>query len=516
MNHSDVNFTNEQELDTLFENILIELPPEDVVNTVTPWKKTMKYILTGIALKTLTLNFLSLNYILPAIGTLLTLLGFRSLRQENRWFKSCFYISVIQSLFYFFTLTLNTTIWKSTFYASQTTFILTIINHILLFIFFLAFWLGLRTVQQKAGLAPHAGSALALIFWYALLYLLALFQYNGILLFILMLLGYISLLLSLYKLSKEFDYASYAIKTAPIRISNTFLLMGIVIFFFTGCICGYLFGNSYPMKWTAVEPKNNTQIEEIKEHLISTGFPTHILDDIDTKDLLECKDALYIRTEINNYPVNEGRQVTGYRQETSLLGTPQEVTYTETVYDVEELQCTSIAVRLSTTTEQWKIFHHFRWTTNPGFYGTESLRLSPSYHSSDGWESIGDVSGRLLYEKDGISYTAPYHSLNSKTYTSNNLFENQQTVTDIFATFSLPNHGENQRGYLSYTTKKVSESFKLYSSIHYTHQSSWKQYPVMTAQESSLQSLLEENSPFKEIQDILLFHPHEETKEISN
>lgn len=516
MNRPDMDFTNEQDLDTLLENSLIELPPEDIVNEVTPWKKAMKYILTGIALNTLTLQFFCLHYILPAIGMLLTLFGFRALRQENRWFKACYLFSAMRILIYYPTLVLNTTILQNTFYHSQTTSILTIINLILMFASLFGFWYGIRTVQKKAELAPRAGNALALIFWYALLCLLALAQYNGSIIAILMLIGYLFLLYSLYRLSKEFDKTGYVIQAAPVKIPNKCILLGSITFLLIGSTCGYLFGNSYPMNWTKTKPTDNAQIAEVKKHLVSIGFPSHIMDDLNSEDLLECKDALYVRTEINNYPVNKGREFTEYLQKTSPLGTPQDITYTETVYDTKELQCTSIAVRLSTTTEQWKIFHHFRWTTNPGFYGTESLRLSPAYRFDDGWEAIGDVTGRLLYDKDGTSYTAPYHSLSSKTYTSNGLFEGQQKVTDIFANFSLPEDGENQRGYLSYTTKESSESFKLYSSFHYTHQNSWKQYPVMTAQENSLKSLLEDDNPFKEIQDVLLFHPQEEIGGSSN
>ena len=47
----------------------------------------MNRILFGMALCAITLNFLCLNYILPAVGTVLLLLGFRTLRRENRWLR---------------------------------------------------------------------------------------------------------------------------------------------------------------------------------------------------------------------------------------------------------------------------------------------------------------------------------------------------------------------------------------------------------------------------------------------
>lgn len=43
----------------------------------------MNRILFGMALCAITLNFWCLNYILPAIGTVLLLLGFRTLRRKT-------------------------------------------------------------------------------------------------------------------------------------------------------------------------------------------------------------------------------------------------------------------------------------------------------------------------------------------------------------------------------------------------------------------------------------------------
>ena len=53
----------------------------------TPWRKSMGHVLLGMALCTLTLRFLWLDYLLPAIGMVLSLWGFRALRQENKWFQ---------------------------------------------------------------------------------------------------------------------------------------------------------------------------------------------------------------------------------------------------------------------------------------------------------------------------------------------------------------------------------------------------------------------------------------------
>ena len=118
MREYDVNNLNEQEFDSMLQSSMAELPPDDIAYEVTPWRKAINRILTGFALGAITLNFLGLNYLLPAIGMILTILGFRTLRKENKWFNACWIITVVRSAYYFPTLILNTTIYQSTFYAS--------------------------------------------------------------------------------------------------------------------------------------------------------------------------------------------------------------------------------------------------------------------------------------------------------------------------------------------------------------------------------------------------------------
>ena len=90
-----------------------DTPPEEIVAEVTPWRRAMNRILFGMALCAITLNFRCLNYILPAVGTVLLLLGFRTLRRENRWLGGCFAVTVIPAVCIFATLVLNTTILQS-------------------------------------------------------------------------------------------------------------------------------------------------------------------------------------------------------------------------------------------------------------------------------------------------------------------------------------------------------------------------------------------------------------------
>ena len=117
MSNHEWESMNERDFETMLEKSVLDFPPDDVVEDVTPWRKAMSRVLVGMALCAITLNFWCLNYILPAVGMVLSLLGFRSLWRENKWFRNCFIITVIRAAYFFPMLILNTTIIQSTIFS---------------------------------------------------------------------------------------------------------------------------------------------------------------------------------------------------------------------------------------------------------------------------------------------------------------------------------------------------------------------------------------------------------------
>lgn len=483
-----------------------DVPPEEIVAEVTPWRRAMNRILFGMALCAVTLNFLCLNYILPAIGTVLLLLGFRALRQENRWLGGCFAITVIRAAYFFATLILNTTILQSAVFTPAVTTALTAANAVLLLGLYFCFWRGLLAVQKKAGLPAQAGGALALIVWHALVCVLAAVQYGGWVVPIAMLIGYGFLLRSLYRLSGALDEAGYAIAPGPVRVTDRCLVLVIAAVLGIGCTLGYLFGGSYRMDWQPVDTSAQAQTEATRQRLLDLGFPEDVLDDLTPEDIAACDGALRVVAEVEDYPVNEGRNVLW-----EACNEENERYYVQdTVYDVKELRLTGVAVQLPGERETWMVFHHFLWTTDPGFCGTEVLQIWPADENmQDGWRFAGDVTGRVLYDRDGQTFTASYHTLGRQTYTADSVFFGQRTNSDLFAAFSLPRHGEHARGYVAYTAAAVQSGCLLNSWINYTHQQSWLQYPVVTAMEKRMTSAFGNTGAFYTVQHALQFFPED-------
>ncbi len=486
-----------------------DMPPEEIVAEVTPWRRAMNRILFGMALCAITLNFLCLNYILPAIGTVLLLLGFRTLRRENRWLGGCFAVTVVRAAYFFATLILNTTIFQSAVFTPAVTTALTAVNAMLLLALYVCFWRGLLAVRAKAGLPARASGALALIVWYALICALAAVQYGGWVVPIAMLIGYGCILRSLYRLSGALDEAGYAIAPKPVRVTDRCIVLVLAAALGIGGALGYLLGGSYPMDWQPVDISEQTQTETIRQQLLDLGFPEDVLDDLTPEDIAACDGALRVVVEVEDYPVNDGRTVLweAYNEKN------ERYYVQDTVYDVKELRLTGVGVQLPGERETWMVFHHFLWTTDPGFYGTEAIQIRPAYRSiPEGW-AAGDATGRVLYDRDGQTFAAPYASLGARTFTANTVLWGEQTNTDLFAAFSLPRHGEHARGYVAYSTTEARDGYILSSGEYYVHQQTWLQYPAMTAMEKRLTAAWGDTGAFRTVQDALQFDPVDKAAE---
>lgn len=144
-----------------------------------------------------------------------------------------------------------------------------------------------------------------------------------------------------------------------------------------GCTLGYLFGGSYRMDWQPVDASTQAQTEAVRQQLLGLGFPEEVLNDLAPEDIAACDGALRIVTETEDYPVNDGRNVLweAYNEKN------ERYYVQDTVYDVKELRLTGVAVQLPGERETWMVFHHFLWTTDPGFYGTEAIQIRPACRS---------------------------------------------------------------------------------------------------------------------------------------
>ena len=462
-----------------FDALLIEAlpePPSEIINSITPWQRAFRMILIGLGMTSVTLNFLCLQYLLPAIGMLLLLLGFRRLRKENEWFTACFALSVLRCILFYPSLILYATVYSEALAQNGVFSILSGIQITLLFLLIGCLHRGIRKLQSENGLKPHAASAVGLLIWYAIVCIFGISGYSGLLLGIPMLLCYLLMLYCLHKLSKEIATAGYAASMQQTVLSDGAVAGSIAVLTAVGILCGAIFFSDYPMHWTPQKQDEHSHITDICQKLTDLGFPKEILADMNSEDILQMQDAFQVTVTQHEHPVNDGREVVEVEDDTY---------HHTTVYDQNELRITQIAVELSGDCQRFYLVHHFEWVITPKFYGTEAMQFWTA-DRLDGWMIEHEPSGRLLYSENGTEYTANYYTLGTESYQYNSLFADvfgKQQKSDLFAAFSMPNTGERHRGYISYGIIERTDGCIIDSWINYVHQKHPWQYPHTTAKQ---------------------------------
>lgn len=479
----------------LLQGSLPETLPDDVIHAITPWRQAVERILWGMALTAVTLNFWGLNYILPFAGVILSLLGFRTLRGENGWFRACWLTAAVRVILVAGNLIVDATIWQGQ--LSGILMGMTAVSVLLLFVQFFCLWRGLGAVQKKMEL--DCGSAVAgwLVVWYCVLCLLALVRFNGLLLPIVMLAVYGLILRSLWRLSGQLEEAGYGVSTTKVRVPDWLVAAAVTVLTAVGILLGlFLFGR-YSMAWSPRADDYVAEAAEVRQELLDLGFPEVVLADLTEAELLSCRGALRVITDETELPIDRGREEV--RQEGSLY-------HYYNVYE-EYVRIIGVGVELPGTRERWRVFHHFEYLDGTTFYGTECAQLWPAYVMNQGWSGGSDVTGRLLYDDGGITCTAPFVSLSGEAYTTNSIFWGESTQRAVFAEFSMPNHGSRHRGYLTYEILENTDGYLVDAWINLTHQTTRLQYPVLTAKEKRTAYSGTSSGAFRTVQDALQFSP---------
>ena len=443
-------------LDRLIEDSLDLLPPDDVVDHVSAGKTAFDLIIAGLALSTITLDILALGYILPLIGVVLLLLGFRRLRGENGWFKACFVISAVRCFSVAAQCIIAATVYHSTFMDSGAADIVAAVSAALVFALIICLRKGILAAQKRARLEPHAAGATALIIWYAVVCALALVKFEGLILVAGLVISFIFILRSLAKLARELDEASYAVHPSPVQVSDKALCITLFSLVIVGVVCGYVFLQRLPMQW---QPEQETQTTELRRELLEAGYPERSLRDLSDKDVEMCRGFTAVCT-------NDGDQFDNGSGVTLM----------------------TVAVKLDEPGTRYRIFTHFEWH-DARSCGTELLRVMPYYMRYGArldWSPDGEVTGRVLYDADGTTMVSPYYKLDgSGTGSISSSFFGTSSI-GILGSFSMPADSENQRGYIAYGTQSgATQTDELYiaSDANYVHQYSVLQFPVQTAEE---------------------------------
>lgn len=448
--------------DLRFDRLLQEeanalAPAADEVN---PWRESMVLVLWGIGLTSITLNFLYLDVILPALGAVLMVLGFRTLRGENRSLRWCWRLSMAVAAVRSIAAVAAALPQDTGSAAGYAVMGLTLALYICL-------WRGMVGVSRAAGAekatAPAAG---ALAVFYVVLFVLAHIGLEGWLAVLPLLIVYVMILRSLVRLSRSLADMGYVIHAAPVRLPAAAVLWGYLGMTLAAVVLAMLLGQRYPMNWQV--RADAPQDAAIRAELLELGFPEEVLNDLTAEETAKMSGATEIRTQTDmEYDKTRYRELnTDIWYDTAMPDNWQydhaekqqdgSYRYVYRIYDVRTCVMTHVAVLLE---EECIILHHAAIVKPPKESYTEAMELWPVWYGDpDEWSRGGWYQGRVLCDKDGRSYAAGFSALTEGSYESTGFFGSSRRSA-ITAEWSRLHGSENIRAYILYDARSLTSKW---------------------------------------------------------
>ena len=468
--------TDDLRFDELLQEDAAALPPPSD-GAVNPWQMAMGQILWGMGLTTITLNILYLDYILPALGAVLLVLGFRTLRRENKPLGWCYKLALAALL-------LRGVIYVLLALPMELGNTLAYCTALVTLALYICLWRGMVGVSRRAGAEkPAAPAAGAMAVLYGLLLPLAYIGLEGWLLVVPLLVIYIVILRSMAKLSRSLADTGYVITAAPVRLPGWAVLWGSLGLLLAAILLAAFLGQRYPTDWQARE--DAPQDETIRQQLLAKGFPSYVLDDLTAEEVSRMAGAVRVYRQVERlYSDTDHRTITT----THYMSDPdrplvydhtitdvdgegeRHYTYVYRVYDTLEQTMTHVAVELPEEdgVRRYIYIHHLTYAAPPSPY-TEMLELWPAWQTQGDWFPGGHVSGRVLCERNGTAQAAAFHTLKSGSQQVSDLFGTRQTQR-ITAGWSFPHSVESPRAYVFYDALRGQDGWVIESWANYVCQ----------------------------------------------
>ena len=447
MSEKDYNFDKQ-----MIEQLSYVTPPEEEVRKTNPWSKPIGFITWGFILTTMHLNFLYLQYILPVIGVILIFLGFRSLRNENKYFKVAWLLSILK-----LSLHLGDLVWISTplNIMDYPKFAIGSVMFPFQIALFLVFRAALKETSKKADRLMESDPLLWATLWTMASYLIALSPLsNSWLIFIPMLVCYIFIVRSLYSIGDELDDTGYVLTNAPVKISNqTFGWTYFLIAFTVVIICS-IFSNHLKLQ---SQEYFHPETIEARQHLLDLEFPAEALRYLSNEDVTMLSEAVNVES-FSKLLMIDAKRI----EHQESYGNSTQITHT---YEPGKKNIQAATVYIEMPKNIMYVMQYFKWNGGRPIW-QDGILISGETAADD--KQI--ISSGLFYSKRDAEYTADFPRIVCDKVTQHTMFGTYYPVL-ITGALSYPLGSEDQGGYVlyRYTVKADSDIYDTYNIFSYVH-----------------------------------------------
>ncbi|MEG6523321.1 hypothetical protein [Desulfotomaculum sp. 1211_IL3151] len=447
MSGKDFNF-DQQMIDQLSD----VTPPEEEIRKINPWSKPIGFITWGFILTTLRLDFLYLQYILPTIGVMLIFIGFRSLRNENKYFKIAWILSILKLFLQLGDLVLVSTPLNIVGYREIAIGTVMLAFQIAMFLVFRA---ALQETSQKAGRLMEGNPLLWASLWTVAAFLIALFPLpESWLIFIPMVICYIFIVRSLYLIGGQLDDTGYILTNAPIRISNrTFGWTYFLVALTTVIICSTFYNHLQLEQQEYYLPETT----EVRQHLLDMEFPAEALRYLSNEDVSRLSDAVNVES-FSKLLMFDAKRV----EHRESFGGHTQITHT---YKPGKKNIEATTVYIEMPENVVYVMQYFTWKGGRPIW-QDGILISGETEADD--KQV--ISSSLFYSKRGTEYTADFPRIVCDKMTKNTMFGTYYPVL-ITGALSYPFDSEDQGGYVlyRYTVRVDSNIYATHATLSYVH-----------------------------------------------
>lgn len=440
--------------DRMIEQQLAGEPPtQSMVEEVNPWREPVQRVAWGLALTSVTLQFLFLQYLLPALGVVLQYLGFRALRKNGPAFRVAWVLSIVRLFWVGVSLALEAApalpVADLDLAAGFTAMVVQIVQ-------LLALRAGLRQVCRKAEIQPESDPLKSVVCWQVLVIVLAFSPLaHSWLTAIPMLIAFVCIVRALMRLGGALGPAGYCFTAAPVHLNA-----GTVKLVYLGLCFGLMLtvsavANHPPLDAQPLPAAGETAI---RQQLSDLGLPDEVLAELTDADVRALDGATHVAccAEMMSFSPDE-QTMTLCDQTNNPQRPPVEP---EIPAGVDTIIVSTYYIELPDY--RIAVLNRFEWAQGSAGWGDAFLAAEDSDYGS---ELIG---GQLLYDRKGTTYTAPIPDLQGQEATTNGFF-GPQTSYGISGTVGYPLGAENTRGYLLYVMNLNAERIFGGTSFNYYH-----------------------------------------------